>query len=106
MNNWSTYTTAKAASVPRRTRSGAYTSRLPLDRVYDNRFEKKAKGRGKGESDVKSHYRKGKAGDWRNHFTDEHIGAFVEQFGDLAEVLGYEPDARWTDNASRSTPKQ
>ena len=79
---------------------------LLLDRVCDNRFEKKAKGRGKGESDVNSHYRKGKAGDWRYHFTDEHIGAFVEQFGDLAEVLGYEPDARWTDNASRSTPKQ
>ena len=62
---------------------------LLLDRVYDNRFEKKAKGRGKGESDVKSHYRKGKAGDWENHFTTAHIDTFRKQFGNIAERLGY-----------------
>jgi len=62
---------------------------LLLDRVYDNRFEKKAKGRGKGESDVKSHYRKGKAGDWRNHFTRRHVEAFKQRFGALVEDLTY-----------------
>jgi hypothetical protein len=62
---------------------------LLLDRVYDNRFEKKTRGRDKGESDVKSHYRKGKAGDWRNHFSERHVQAFEEMFGDIVWRLGY-----------------
>ena len=62
---------------------------LLLDRVYDNRFEKKAKGRGKGEADVKSHYRKGKAGDWQNHFTKQHVEAFEERFDNIVHTLGY-----------------
>ncbi|MFE0588248.1 sulfotransferase domain-containing protein [Micromonospora echinospora] len=36
-----------------------------------------------------SHYRKGKAGDWRNHFDDELYEAFTAATGDLVEVLGY-----------------
>ena len=36
-----------------------------------------------------SHYRKGKAGDWRNHFDDEIYDAFAAATGDLVEVLGY-----------------
>lgn len=36
-----------------------------------------------------SHYRKGKAGDWRNHFDDEVHAAFTAAAGDLVEVLGY-----------------
>ncbi|MGN9810010.1 sulfotransferase domain-containing protein [Micromonospora sp. BQ11] len=36
-----------------------------------------------------SHYRKGKAGDWRNHFDDEIYEAFTAATGDLVEVLGY-----------------
>ncbi|MEW2382267.1 sulfotransferase domain-containing protein [Micromonospora sp. NPDC047707] len=36
-----------------------------------------------------SHYRKGKAGDWRNHFDDEIHEAFTAATGDLVEVLGY-----------------
>jgi hypothetical protein len=70
---------------------------LLLDRVYDNRFEKKAKGRDKGESDVKSHYRKGKAGDWRNHFTERHVSAFEEMFGDIVWRLGYAEGASASD---------
>lgn len=35
------------------------------------------------------HYRKGKAGDWRNHFDDEVHAAFTAAAGDLVEVLGY-----------------
>ena len=34
-------------------------------------------------------YRKGVAGDWRNHFTDEHRAVFDRVSGDLLEVLGY-----------------
>jgi hypothetical protein len=36
-----------------------------------------------------SHYRKGKAGDWRNHFDDDIYEAFTEATGDLVELLGY-----------------
>ncbi|MER7457914.1 sulfotransferase domain-containing protein [Micromonospora sp. NPDC126480] len=36
-----------------------------------------------------SHYRKGKAGDWRNHFDDDIYEAFAATTGDLVEVLGY-----------------
>ncbi|MFC6021429.1 sulfotransferase domain-containing protein [Plantactinospora solaniradicis] len=36
-----------------------------------------------------SHYRKGKAGDWRNHFDDEVYEAFAATTGDLVELLGY-----------------
>jgi hypothetical protein len=36
-----------------------------------------------------SHYRKGKAGDWRNHFDDDVYEAFTAATGDLVEVLGY-----------------
>jgi hypothetical protein len=35
------------------------------------------------------HYRKGKAGDWRNYFDDEIYQAFVAATGDLVELLGY-----------------
>ncbi|MBX7268101.1 sulfotransferase domain-containing protein [Micromonospora sp. Llam7] len=36
-----------------------------------------------------SHYRKGKAGDWRNHFDDEIYEAFTAATGNLVEILGY-----------------
>ncbi|MEQ4300467.1 sulfotransferase domain-containing protein [Plantactinospora sp. B6F1] len=36
-----------------------------------------------------SHYRKGKPGDWRNHFDDDIYEAFAAATGDLVEVLGY-----------------
>jgi hypothetical protein len=47
------------------------------------------------ETDVKSHYRSGKAGDWQNHFDDELRAAFVNATGDLVERLGYESHASW-----------
>jgi hypothetical protein len=36
-----------------------------------------------------SHYRKGKSGDWRNHFDDDIYDAFDAATGDLVELLGY-----------------
>ena len=70
------------------------TGELLLGRVWDHRFEKKARRR-KGEEDPRSHYRKGQPGDWRNHFTEEHVAAFKEKFGDLVVRLGYELDNDW-----------
>jgi hypothetical protein len=63
--------------------------------VYAQRFAAKAKGRRAGEENVQSHYRKGVAGDWINHFTPEHVEAFKERFGDLVQRLGYETEDDW-----------
>lgn len=55
----------------------------------DHSFEKMA-GRKRGQEDVKSHYRKGKPGDWVEHLDDELLGHFRMLTGDLVEALGYE----------------
>lgn len=40
-------------------------------------------------------FRKGKAGGWREHFTEEHKRLFKEVAGDLLICLGYEKDNDW-----------
>lgn len=73
--------------------------RIPVDavlgHVFRNRFRTKAEGRERGEEDSKSHYRKGVAGDWVNHFTPAHRRRFKEMYGDLPVRLGYERDSDW-----------
>ncbi len=80
-------------------REKLHLPKVPLDRLprgYVARtvdrysFEHLAGGRSVGENDENSHYRKGVAGDWRNHLNDEHLAYFKERFGDLVEQLGYE----------------
>lgn len=71
-----------------------------LSIVYDHRFAKKAGGRAVGQEDQKSHYRRGQAGDWRNHFTPPLAAAFAERYGDLLLRLEYEQDERWWQSAS------
>ena len=75
---------------------------LLLGRVFDHRYSKKAGGRSKGTADRKSHYRKGVAGDWRNHFTPDHVAAFKDRFGTLASDLGYEAGPDWALDGSTS----
>jgi hypothetical protein len=53
-------------------------------------FDKMAGGRSKGEENEQSHYRKGKSGDWKNHFTEAVADAFHEAYGDVVVRLGYE----------------
>jgi hypothetical protein len=81
--------------VPAVGASKAIPGWMLLSFVYENRFAKLAAGRKKGEEDVKSHYRKGESGDWRNHFTDKHKAFFKEHYNDLLVKLGYESDDRW-----------
>jgi hypothetical protein len=40
-------------------------------------------------------FRKGKPGNWREHFTEANIANFKANAGDLLIQLGYEPDDRW-----------
>ena len=61
-----------------------------LNAILENhQFRKITSGRSKGEADPESHYRKGKPGDWKNHFTDRVDRAFEDAFGDIVEMLGY-----------------
>ena len=65
------------------------TGEILLGAVYGNRFEAKAGGRRAGTEDPASHYRKGVAGDWVNHFTPAVAAAFDERFEGLVDQLGY-----------------
>ncbi len=58
-------------------------------------FEQLSGGRIQGEEDSSSFYRKGIAGDWKNHFTEEDRRAFKEEAGELLIRLGYEKDLDW-----------
>ena len=61
-----------------------------LDAILEaHRFEKLTGGRSQGEADPESHYRKGKPGDWENHFTDRVSKAFEDAYGDIVDTLGY-----------------
>jgi hypothetical protein len=83
------------------TRSGLAALRRPmpatggllLGSVYRHRFEAKTKGRRRGTEDTGSHYRKGVAGDWVNHFTPKVAAAFEERFEGALDRLGYRGSA-------------
>lgn len=74
---------------PRRLSAERIPAQRLLGIVYDNRFEKKAGGRARGEADPESHYRKGEPGDWKNHLTDDHLEEFERRFPRLLEKTGY-----------------
>lgn len=54
-------------------------------------FKSLSGGRGRGEKDKKSHYRSGKPGEWRKHFTPRLKAAFLERFPDVLNNTNY-PD--------------
>jgi hypothetical protein len=59
-----------------------------LERFSFTRLSKS--NRKPGQVDENSHYRKGMARDWENHFTARHHEHFRELYGDLVQRLGYE----------------
>lgn len=72
------------------------TTREDLDRAIEKTsFEKLSGGRSPGREDLRSHWRKGVAGDWRNYFTGEIKAPFKERYGDLLVSTGYETDLDW-----------
>ena len=58
-------------------------------------FARLSGGRRRGQENVKSHYRKGTPGDWKNHFNEEHIAYVKRHYNDLLIKLGYETDPDW-----------
>ena len=84
-----------AGQWPRLLEHWQLLDRLPdgyLDELLrTHSFEKMAGGTRKiGEEDQTSHYRKGIAGDWRNHLGEDHLKLFRKRYGDLVERLGYD----------------
>ncbi|MEM7202216.1 MAG: sulfotransferase domain-containing protein [Planctomycetota bacterium] len=59
-------------------------------------FEKLA-GRRRGEEDQKHHYRRGVAGDWRNHFTPAVAREFARRHGAGLVAAGYESGPGWSE---------
>ncbi|MEL6429823.1 MAG: sulfotransferase [Planctomycetota bacterium] len=81
---------ARLRAVPRKKRRTIPGERL-LGVVYDHRYEKMSSGRARGQTDAGSHYRSGRAGEWRERFGPRHVAAFKERYGDIVERLGYGP---------------
>ncbi len=52
-------------------------------------FEKLSEGRGRGQEDRSSFYRKGVVGDWKDLFDEASIEAFARHGGAMARALGY-----------------
>jgi hypothetical protein len=73
--------------------------RLPapelLTIAWRRRFEAQSGGRSPGEENTAAHYRKGRAGDWINHFTADHKRLFKDLYPDLVPSLGYADADDW-----------
>ncbi len=63
--------------------------------VDAHRFENVTGGRARGEQDAESFARKGIAGDWRSHFTDDLKKLYKQEIGSLLIDLGYEEGTNW-----------
>lgn len=59
------------------------------------RFQSLAGGRKQGDENIKSHFRKGRPGDWVNHFTEDHKALFKDLYPDILKNLGYETSSDW-----------
>ena len=63
--------------------------RKVLEEVLSAYSFEKLSGRERGQEDPHAHYRKGVAGDWRNHFTDKIQARFDEAAGDVVRLWNY-----------------
>jgi len=67
-----------------------------IDRIVEmHRFQRLSGGRGQGEESTTSFFRKGTAGDWKNHFTPELKETYKKNIGDFLVEFGYEQDHVW-----------
>lgn len=66
-----------------------------LSYIYESRFSALASGRERGEEDQQSHYRKGVAKDWKNHFKSRHLEYFSANYNNVLMKTGYESSPEW-----------
>jgi hypothetical protein len=76
-------------------RPGTISGAELLGIAWKFRFQSLAGGRKQGSEDVRSHFRKGRPGDWVNHFNAGHKALFRELYPDLLTKLGYESSSDW-----------
>lgn len=58
-------------------------------------FSKLSNGREPGQEDQKHHFRNGKAGDWKNHFSELNKEKFKEKYNYILLRLGFEVNENW-----------
>ncbi len=58
-------------------------------------FKALSGGRAPGQEDRSHFFRKGVAGDWKNHFREEDRAIFKDEAGQGLIELGYEPNDQW-----------
>jgi len=63
--------------------------------VEAHSFKRLSGGRKQGQESTNSFFRKGKSGDWKNHFTPELKAMYKEVAGDFLIEFGYEQDDTW-----------
>lgn len=63
--------------------------------VEINSFSNLSGGRNKGNESSNSFFRKGVAGDWKNHFTPNLKNIYKEKIGDFLVDFNYEKDLDW-----------
>ena len=63
--------------------------------VQQHAFRRLSGGRAQGQDKPDSFFRKGIAGDWRNHFTPALRHLYKERIGDFLVDYGYEKDDNW-----------
>ena len=68
---------------------GVACNRAGLEHIIEQKSFAKQSGRSPGDSDPTSFFRKGVAGDWRNHFTDRDVEIFDSVAGETLRRLGY-----------------
>lgn len=75
------------------------SNRIPdwyvLYSVYMQDFSRLTSGRVEGQENIKSHFRKGISGDWKNHFNQQHKKFFKDNYNDLLIKMGYEKNDNW-----------
>lgn len=87
------------AKTPFSVPSSLLGDKLPVPEFFSiawrNRFAAKSRGRRKGTTDVRSHYRKGQSGEWSDVLTNDHKTLFKDMYPNLVPKLGYAPDDDW-----------
>jgi len=63
--------------------------------VQAHSFQKLSEGRGQGQENHQSFFRKGVAGDWHNYFTPQIKAIYKQLIGDFLIEFGYEQDYSW-----------
>ena len=78
---------------------GMYPNLISLEKLNDvvraYSFNRLTEGRSRGMEDIKSPFRKGQPGDWRNHFDPKHRDYFKERYQPILELYGFEVNDSW-----------